>query len=256
MPGISDSGQADDLKIHLETILAADTARQTAPDGESDAARRARESAILRPRLRERLEQALADLGAQVPGLPAAEVAKLTATRAGREALDLGIAALGRVDDHLQAVTGERNPILGKSYGVYGLNPTSFGGVLRSLSMCQAEEARLAALPEDDARRELLFTPVVKDAVDGAYAKLTALLGEKAAARGELSRSTSVKQASVEEAGAAIAAARQHLYANLPERKTDRGLYDYGFRPIQTGRRARRVEEAPGEGALDEATPA
>jgi len=33
--------------------------------------------------------------------------------------------------------------------------------VLRSLSMCQAEEARLAALPEDDARRELLFTPVV-----------------------------------------------------------------------------------------------
>jgi hypothetical protein len=235
MPGHSDSGQVDDLKVHLEAIVAADTARQVAPDGESDEARRARESVLFRPRLRQRIEAALADLGAQAPGLSAAEVAKLTATRAGREALEEGNAALGRVDDHLQSVTGERNPLIGKSYGVHGLNPATFGGVLRSLSMCLAEDARLEALPQDDEQRELLFTPVVKDAVTAADAKMTALLGAKEAKRGDLSRSHAVKQATVDEGMAAVAAARQHLYANLPDRKRDRSLYDYGFRPIQSG---------------------
>ena len=248
MPGISDSGQVDDLRFHLETILAADTARQVAPDGESDAARRVRESAVLRPRLRARLAAALTDLGEQAPGLSTAEVAKLTATSAGREALAEGRAALGRVDDHLQSVTGQRNPVLGKRYGVYGDNPETFGAVLRSLSMCLVEEAQLEALAQDDERRELSFTPVVKDAVTSAHAKMSALVGAKEARRGELARGYAVKQASMEEASTVIAAARQHLYANLPDRKMDRSLYDYGFRPIHTGRRARGGSEAEDEG--------
>ena len=247
MPGKSDSGQVDDLKVHLEAIVAADTARQVAPDGESDEARRARESVIFRPRLRQRLEAAVADLGAQSPGLSAAEVAKLTSTRAGREALDDGVAALGRVDDHLQAMTGERNPLIGKSYGVHGNNRDTFGGVLRSLSMCLVAEATLEALPQDDEQRELLFTPVVKDAVVGAHAKMTAILGAKEAKRGDLSRSYAVKQATIDEAMAAVAAARQHLYANLPDRKMDRSLHDYGFRPIHLGRRPRTDGDAPAE---------
>ena len=253
MPGKSDSGQVDDLKVHLEAIVAADTARQVAPVGESDEARRARESVRFRPRLRQRLEAAVADLGAQAPGLSAAEVAKLTATRAGREALGEGVAALGRVDDHLQSVTGERNPLIAKSYGVHGDNPDTFGGVLRSLSMCLAEEARLDALPPDDEQRELLFTPVVQDAVAGAHAKMTALLGAKEAKRGDLSRSHAVKQVTIDEATAAVAAARQHLYANLPDRKTDRSLHDYGFRPIQSGRRPRSGGDAPDEEQAPEA---
>ena len=255
MPGMSDSGQVDDLKVHLATVIAANDARKVAPDGESDAAKRVRESALFRPRLAQRLAAALADLDAQAPGLSAAEVAKLMATRAGQEALEEGRAALGRVDDHLQAVTGQRNPLIGKSYGVFGANPTTFGAALRSLSMCIAEEERLEALPQDDERRELLMTPVVKDAVTGAHTKMTAVLGDRQAKRGELSRSYAVKQASLEEAAAAIAAARQHLYANLPDRKRDRSLYDYGFQPIQSGRRARGGSEAEEDEAVEAAAP-
>lgn len=249
MPGTSSTGQVDDLKTHLETILGANNARKAAPVGETAAEARVRESIVFRPRLQQRLEAALADLDTQVPGLSAAEVEKLMATRAGREALAEGKAALGRVDDHLQSVTEERNPIIGKQYGVYGVNPETFGAVLQSLSMCLAEDAKLELLPDSDERKKLLFTAVVKDAVSGAHAKMTALTGTKEAKRGELSRSYADKQASVDEAVAAIAAARQHLYANLPDRKMDKGLYDYGFRPIQVGRRSKAGDEAPGDEA-------
>ncbi|AKT37470.1 hypothetical protein [Chondromyces crocatus] len=240
MPGISDSAQVDDLKIHLETLLAADNARKLVPQGETTTEQLRRESAVFRPRIRLRLEQVLADLTAQTPGLSNAEVAKLTATRSGRDAVDTGIAALARVDDHLQSVTSERNPLIAKAYGVHGQNPVSFGGVLRSLAMCQKEDDALTLLPVDDLRREHLFTPVVRSAVDTAYTGLRAVLGEREATRGELSRSYAVKQATIDEAVSSIAAARQHLYANLPDRKVDRNLYDYGFRPIHvtTGRRA------------------
>lgn len=255
MPGISDSGQVDDIRVHLETIIAADNARQTAPDGETAAEAMVRESVRFRTALRERLEAALAEVTGQAPGLSAAEVAKLTGTRAGRDAVADGITALARVDDHLQSVTGERNPVIGKSYGVFGENPATFGAVLRSLSLSLEEDARLAALPADDPQRELLFTPVVSAAVTGAYAKMSGLLGARALARGDLARSHTVKQTSVEDALAAIAAARQHLYANLPDRKTDDSLYDYGFRPIHTGRRARRPAGEPTGDADNAADP-
>lgn len=249
MPGTSSTGQVDDLKRHLATILGANNARKAAPVGETEAEARVRESIVFRPRLEQRIVAALADLDTQVPGLSTAEVEKLMATQAGRDALEDGKAALGRVDDHLQSVTEERNPIIGKQYGVHGENPRTFGPVMSSLSMCLAEDAKLALLPATDERRELLFTAVVKDAVSGAHTRMTALVGTKEVKLGELSRSYAVKQASVDEAVGAIAAARQHLYANLPDRKMDKGLYDYGFRPIQVGRRSKGGDEAPGDEA-------
>jgi len=77
-----------------KTIIAADDARKTAPDGESQDEAKVRESVIFRPKLRQRLESALADFTGQAPDHGAAEVAKLAASRAGREALAEGIAAL------------------------------------------------------------------------------------------------------------------------------------------------------------------
>ncbi|EYF00259.1 hypothetical protein [Chondromyces apiculatus] len=253
MPGISDKAQVDDLKVHLETLLAADDARRVAPEEEAAAAQQLRESTVFRPKVRQRLERALADLNAQLLGLTAAEVAKLITTREALDALDAGIAALGRVDDHLRAITGERDPVIGKLYGVYGNNPTSFGGVLHSLALAQNEDLTISSLPDADPRRDYLFTPVIRDAVDTAYTALRAIVGDRYVTRGELSRGYAVKQTTIDEAAAAIAAARQHLYANLPDRKVDRTLHDYGFRPIHTTR-GRRLD-APDDDATS-ASPA
>ncbi|WP_197041602.1 hypothetical protein [Chondromyces apiculatus] len=234
---MSDSARVDDLKLHLQTLLRADDARRLPPPGELPPAQRIRESALFPPRIRARIERALADFNAHLPDFTDAELTKLTATRHARAALDAGMAALSRVDDHLHAVTGQRNPLVAKLYGVFGDNPTSFAGVLRSLSMAQTEDDTIAALPPDDDRRDLLFTPVIRDAVDAALTTLRALHTDKQAARGALSRGHATRHLCIDEAAAVIAIARQHLYANLPDRKLDRHLHDYGFRPIHTSRR-------------------
>lgn len=253
MPGISDSKSPDDIKLHLETILAADDARKVVPQGETEEAKLVRESAVLRPKLRARAEKALADVKVQVPGLSAVQIEKLTATRTGRDALASGVAALARVDAHLQSVTGEQNPLVGKRYGVYGDNPTSFGGVLRSLSMCVAEEEAIAKLAPEDDRRELAFSPLVAKTVTEAHATMQALVGAKEAARAELARGYTLKDATLDEAERTIAAVRQHLYANLPERRVDDDLYDYGFRPVQPGggRPKRAKGDAPAKGGAE-----
>jgi hypothetical protein len=164
-------------------------------------------------KLRARAEKALADLSQQVPGLSAAEVNKLTATRAGRDALKAGIHALGRVDDHLQSVTGQRNPVVGKLYGVHGTNPTTFAGVLRSLSMCMDQEKQLSELEETNERRDLLFTKVIGQAVENAHAAMSALVGTKAVSRGDLARGYSVKAATLKECLSVLTAIRQHHQA-------------------------------------------
>jgi hypothetical protein len=91
-----------------------------------------------------------------------AEVKKILATRAARNALRDGQEVLARIDSHLLSVTGERNPPVGLNYGVFGRNPESFAGVYRALVHSDAENARIAALPEDDPDRSLLFTPFLQ----------------------------------------------------------------------------------------------
>ncbi len=255
MPGISDSNQPDDLKLHLERILEADDARQAAPEGESEDAARQRQSVALPGRLRSRAEQSLAELSAQAPGLTAAETTKLLATRAGRDALEHGIAALTRVDDHLQSVTGQRTPVVGKNYGVFGQNPTSFGGVVRSLELSATENARIAALPEGESERDLLFTPLIQHEVESARDELARMLGTRLDTRASLSRAVSVKGKTLDDAKSAISAVRSHLYANLPHRNQDDDLRDYGFRPIRTRGRAKAEPVATDPAAPDPAGP-
>jgi hypothetical protein len=254
MAGISDSQQPDDIKLHLETAIRGDNLREEVPDGESEQAKDVRESIHLPKKLRERADKALEDLSAQLPGLSAAQVDKLTATRAGRDALAAGVTALGRVDDHLQSVTGNRNPLVGKLYGVYGANPTSFAGVLRSLSMCTGQQKELSALKEDDERRDLLFTKVIEQDVDKAYADMSALVGTKASTRAELARGYTVKTATLKEGLSVLTAIRQHLYANLPNRRQDDDLIDYGFRPIAPSGGRRPKDQAEEEESDEPAT--
>lgn len=244
MAGISDSGQPDDVRIHLEVAANADGALATAPEGESDAGRAARESQRLPRRLRERLDKVLADVQSQVPGLSAAQLVKLEASRAGRDALKGGIAALARVDSHLQSRTGERNPAIGRKYGVFGANPTTFGGVARALAMSSAEDARLAALPaESSEREELQFTPVIAAAVSAALGEVNGILAQMTSSRADLSRAVSLKDSTLGEARAVLTAIREHLYANLPNRRLDDDLRDYGFRPVALGVGKRRDDD-------------
>jgi hypothetical protein len=238
MPGLSDSGQPDDVRIHLEQITTADKARTVAPEGESERDALYRTSAQLPQTLRARVEASLQKVSEAAPGLSAAEVAKLTTSRAGRDALQAGKQALARVDSHLQAVTGQRNPQIGRSYGVYGRNPVSFAGVYRALAQSVNEDRRLRALPESDPERAMLFTPLVSSDVCEAHSRLAAILGDRVSTRAELSREIALKDDVLDEAAATISAVRNHLYANLPERKTDPDLRDYGFRPVRAGRRA------------------
>lgn len=244
MAGVSDSQDPDDLRFHLDQILAVDDLRATAPENESDAAARRRQSIRLPAPLRARVSAALVELSEAVPGISAAETQKLLTTRDARDALREGREALARVDSHLASTTSKRNPLIGRNYGVYGKNPETFGGVLRALAQAQNENARVNALPETDANRALAFTPVVADAVSEAHTHLTAQLGERFRTRGDLSRQVKVKASTLAEARECISAVRNHLYANLPGRKRDRDLIDYGFRPLA----ARRSSSSDDEG--------
>ncbi|AKF06323.1 hypothetical protein [Sandaracinus amylolyticus] len=245
MAGISDSGQPDDVRIHLEVVAGADATLATPPDGvtETEAQRRTRESVRLPAALRARLDAVLAEVRVQVPGVSASELVKLEATRAGRDALAAGVRALARVDSHLQSRAGERNPAVARAYGVHGVNPDTFGGVLRALGLSAAEDARLAALPEAAPERELLFTPVVSEAVQSALASMNAVIGATTTSRADLSRAVSLKETTLREARAVLAATREHLYANLPDGKRDHDLRDYGFRPLTTERRRKRDDD-------------
>ncbi len=118
MAGISDSGNPDDIRVHLEQIISADASRREMVPGESDRERLTRESVLLSSDLEQRVKSSLADIAGAVPGLGDAEATKILTTRAGRDALKKGKRALARVDDHLRSVTGQQNPQIGRAYGV------------------------------------------------------------------------------------------------------------------------------------------
>lgn len=246
--------QPDDTKLQLEQIAKADDERREVPEGETEDQRIERQSALLRPELRARVDASIVAIGEQVPGLTAVETAKFLATRAGRDALKQGKVALARVDAHLQSITEERNPLIGKSYGVYGSNPVSFAGVLRALALSSGENVRLAALPEGHAERRLLFSGLVEREVEQAFDKLAAIIGDRLGSRAALSKAFTVKGETLDEARKVITAVRNHLHANLPDRKQDDDLRDYGFTPHQPGGRRRGgvVEEEADDGEDDE----
>jgi hypothetical protein len=243
MAGMSDSRNVDDVRLHLEMVVQANAARGRAVEGESAEAKAQRESAVLRAKLLERVEAALRKVSEEVPGLTLAETKKLLKTRAGRDALALGKAALARVDDHLQSVTGQRNPIEGKRYGVYGANPTSFTGVLRALGLSIDADARAREVAEGSAERELAFTPYVASEVRRAYEALAGVVGERVTSRADLRRAVAAKDESLTDALGVLSAVRAHLYANLPDRKEDDDLRDYGFTPVQMGARGARKQD-------------
>lgn len=247
MAAITETLQPDDLIHHLETILAADTPLESVPEGatETDEQRELRESIKLRPALRARAERVVEDLGAQVSGITAAEAAKLMATKEGQAALAKGMDALARVDSHLNSVTSTRNPLIGKLYGVYGANPTTFSGVMRALELSVNENAAIAGLPDDHADRHRLFTPVVKRKVETARDELARLVSARIGTRAELSQTIEIKNETRAEAESVLADVREHLYANLPNGKKDTRLRQYGYRPIRSGR------SAPGEDDTD-----
>lgn len=247
--------QPDDIKLQLEQIAKADDERREVPEGETEDQRIARESALLRPELRARVGASIVAIGEQVPGLTAVETAKLLATRAGRDALEQGKVALARVDAHLQSITEERNPLIGKSYGVYGSNPVSFAGVLRALALSSGENVRIAALPEGNAERRLLFSALIEREVEQAFDGLAAIIGDRLGSRAALSKAVTVKGETLDEARKVITAVRNHLHANLPDRKQDDDLRDYGFAPHKPGGRRPRgvvVEEDADDGEDDE----
>ena len=113
----------------------------------------------------------------------------------------------------------------------------------RALAQSVSEDERLGALPESDPARALLLTPLVSSEVSAAHNRLGAILGERVSTRAELSREIALRDDVVDEAAATISAVRNHLYANLPERKTDPDLRDYGFRPVRSGRRGAQGED-------------
>jgi hypothetical protein len=209
-----------------------------------------RTSALLPAKLRALVDKALADVAKDVPGLSNAETAKLLATRAGADALEHGSRALARVDDHLQSVTHERNPTVGNDYGVFGSNPTSFGGVYRALGLSIGEDDRRRALGDGDEGRALVFSPLVRREVVNARNGIGAVLGPRVTSRAELSRKVELKDTTVKAAEKTITAARQHLYANLPNQKQDSDLRTYGFRPLEPGRRPKKKKsDAPASDA-------
>jgi hypothetical protein len=242
MPGLSDSGNPDDIRIHLEEILAADDARAKPPESESESDAELREAVQLRPALRSKLEAVLGEVVEAVPGLSDAEVTKLSATRAARDALRVASRTLARVDNHLRSVTGERNPELGRKYGVYGANPVTFGGVYRALSQCVAENDRVKDLPQEGEGKFKLSRRLAR-LVGESRDQLRTLLGERFSSRSELSQAVALKGNVVAQARSVISAVRNHLYAELPLRKKDPELRDYGFRPVRSPSRASSEEE-------------
>ncbi len=236
MAGISDSGHPDDIHIHLEQILSSDATRAEEVEGESEVERIARQSVRLSPPLRQRVSAALGAVASAVPGLSDAETKKLLTTRAGRDALRKGKRALARVDDHLHAVTGRRNPQIGRVYGVFGRNPYTFGGVYRALGQCVAENERIKALPEGEADATRVFSPYIELQIVQARDELQAILGARLSSRSELSQQIAVRDEVLADAVAVIGAVRSHLYANLPLGKRDPDLREYGYRPIRSGR--------------------
>lgn len=236
---MSDSRNLDDVKLHLELVRAADDARRAAVAGESEAAKARRESVVLLPSLRARVDEVYGEVQAQAPGLTAAEAQKLAKSEEGRAALDLGKDALGRVDDHLQSRTGKRNPVEGKRYGVFGNNPTSFGGVARALHLSLLEDERVRALAEGHAEKELAFTAFIASEVRRAHESLQGVMGERIASRANLSRVVSAKDETLNAAESVLTAVRGHLYANLPGRKQDDELREYGFTPIEPSGRGK-----------------
>lgn len=246
MPGISKTRNIDDIRIHLKQIRSVDDARKIPRTGETAAAAKAREGGVLPPATRARVDAVLAEVQEHAPDMGEAQKAKFGASRAAKDAVALGKQALARVDSHLQAITQEREPLAARNYGVFGPHPKSMAGVSRALLQCQVENARIKALPalpplqageaEDAdaiAERALVFTPVVEAAVDEALAALESLVGGRLSTRAELSRKVLFKAELIERALACIAAVRNHLYANLPLRRRDPDLRDYGFRPIR-----------------------
>jgi hypothetical protein len=246
MPGISKTRNIDDIRIHLKQIRSADDVRKLPHTGETAAATKARQGGVLPLATRARVDMVLAEVQEHAPEMGEAQKAKFGASRAAKEAVALGMQALARVDSHLQAVTQEREPLAARNYGVYGPRPKSMAAVSRALLQCQVENARIKALPalplpqdgdavdaEANAERALVFTPVVEAAVDEAVAALESLVGGRLSTRAELSRQVSFKAALIERALACIAEVRNHLYANLPLRRRDPDLRDYGFRPIR-----------------------
>lgn len=231
MAGISDSGNPDDIRVHLEQIISADASRREMVPGESDRERLTRESVLLSSDLEQRVKSSLADISGAVPGLGDAEATKILTTRAGRDALKKGKRALARVDDHLRSVTGQQNPQIGRAYGVYSQNPRSFAGVYRALEQSVAENDRVSALPQTDAESKRAFTPYVALLVSEARDELRALLRARVETRAEHSQQVVVKDDVLSEAKSVISAVRSHLYANLPNSKRDPDLRDYGFRP-------------------------
>lgn len=256
MAGISDSRQPDDVKQQVEMIIEADDKLRAAPEGETEEQREDRESVQLPPWLRERTDAVLLELQAQVPGLTAAETAKLLASRAGRDALAKGEKALSRIDSWLHSATGERNPIIGKRYGVYGENPRTFAGVYRALELSVAENAEVTAA-RDAARLEnaelakanpdfrRVFSPRIRREVQSARDELALLINSRHGTRAELSRAVTLKGETLTEANAVITFVREHLYANLPDGKQDDDLRDYGYRPLKRSTRSRKTDPAP-----------
>lgn len=252
MPGISSTRKLDDIRIHLQQLISADDARRLpraadAPaatnagaNADADATALARQSGVLPPRMRATVEALLAEVHEHAPEMGGAETAKYRTSRAAQEALELGMDALARVDCHLQSVTKERKPLLGRNYGVYGPNPRTMASVARALFQCQVENARVKALliepstAEDaQALADRVFTPVIEAAVNDALAALDSLLNGRLSTRAELSRQVSFKLDLIDRAMSNITSVRNHLYANLPQRRRDPDLRDYGFRPLR-----------------------
>ncbi len=252
MAGISDSGAPDDIKLHIETALSGDDAAQDAPKKESVNAKLHRESAQLPKDIRTELEAVHAAMTGELPGLTAAETAKLIASKAGRAALDVGKKALARIDDHLFSVTGERDPILGKHYGVYGPNPESFAGVYRSLQQSVTENERVSKLKPNDDGRRALFTPLIEKVTTDSLEGLMQVLGTRVETRTALATKSKASDATIKRAEKILTRVRQHLYANLPDQKQDSGLRAYGFEPIAAG--GGRPKKAPPAPAPNDTT--
>jgi hypothetical protein len=170
----------------------------------------------------------------------------LLTTREGRDALAAGEKALARVDNHLRSVTRERNPVIGKNYGVFGANPTTFAGVMRALELSVNENARIRALPEDAPERRLLFSPFVEQEVTAARDALLQVINARIGTRAALSRAVHIKRETLSAAQSIISAVREHLYANFPGGKTDPRLRDYGYRPlVRRGARGKSEQDQP-----------
>jgi hypothetical protein len=93
--------------------------------------------------------------------------------------------------------------------------------VYPALAQSVSEDERIRALPESDPARTVSFTPVVASEVIQADRRLAAILGDRVSTRADLSRQIALGDDVLNEAVATMSAVRNHLYANLPEPKTE-----------------------------------